>query len=252
VNALDDVRPLPALIAAVVGAAGLAAVLATLIPPAFRPFLAEALGVTVVVTVASLALTLALVAVLVPALAHRSAWARAPARVLIAAGRAVPLVCTLLLVYWVPPLLGFDLAPLWCAVLAIGTVEACYLAVILDGLRVTVQRRHGEVAYLLGLRPATWWGRVMLPQLLRLAVPHLLNALLYTLKSSALASFIAVQDLTHTAGIIATATADPVAAYAVVLFAYLTLAAGLTLLGVMGRAALARRAPFVVVGSGHG
>ena len=246
---LDEVRPWPAVLAGAVGLLGLTVVLAITVPPGFRPMLADAAAVTVLVTAASIALTLGLVLLLVPALAHRHPLVRRSARFVVATGRAVPLVCLLLLAYWVPPLMGMELAPLWCAVLAIGVLEACYLAVILDGLRATVTARHGEVAYLLGLSRWAWWFRVMLPQVSRLAVPHLLNAMQYTLKSSALVSFIAVQDLTQTAHILATAMADPVPGYAVVLFAYLALAANLALLGLSVRAVLARRAPFAVVGA---
>ncbi|MCG8510772.1 MAG: hypothetical protein MI741_16235, partial [Rhodospirillales bacterium] len=183
----------------------------------------------------------------VVALAWKNTEVRGAAWIMIAGGRSVPLVCILLLFYWLPPMFSVDLPPLWCAVLAIGYVEACYLAVVLHSLWRVVEARHGEVAYVLGLPSRIWWTRVLLPQMSRFALPHFLNFLLYTLNSSALASFISVNDLTQTARIMATSTADPVAAYGVVYFAYLMLAAVLTFFGALFRSSLARNASFAVL-----
>lgn len=225
------------------GAAGIYAI-AVAVPAGFHGMLYSALLTTALVTAGGVLLGLVVALLLFAGLTSPGrAWLRQAAALSIAAGRAVPLVCVLLLAYWVPPLLGLDIPPLWCAVAAIGYVEGCYLAAILAGLRETVASRHREAAYMLGLRPKDWRRRILLPQIARLAMPHLTNFAVYTLKASALAWFISVQDLTQVVRVISTATADPLVAYALLFASYLFAGAVLTGAGQLIEARLARRMP---------
>lgn len=235
--------PEQSLLLAGIGGVGAIWLASTELPPGFYPLLWEGLANTAAVTAGGLALALLVSVLQVAGLAARAPATVAVTEWSIAAGRAVPLVCALLLAYWVPPLLNLDVPALWCAVVAIGYVEACYLAAILHGLRRLVVGRYGEAAYMLGLRPGDWRRRILLPQLARLAMPHLSNFAVYTVKASALAWFVAVQDLTQVVRMISTATADPVVAYALLFASYLFAGGVLTFAGQLLEARLARGMP---------
>jgi His/Glu/Gln/Arg/opine family amino acid ABC transporter permease subunit len=82
-----------------------------------------------------------------------------------------------------------------CAVIAFALNTAAYTAEILRGGIEAVPRGEIEAARALGLRPAVIYGRVILPQACRLALPAYGNEIVIMLKSSALVSVIALVDL---------------------------------------------------------
>lgn len=247
-RSLDAGGPLQSILLAGIGGGAAIYLAGSSLPAGFQVLVWTGLANTALVTVGGLTLGIVLGLLQVGGLASRVRALRLLSTASIAAGRAVPLVCSLLLAYWVPPLLGLDVPALWCAVLAIGFVEAGYLAAILDGLRQVVASRYRDAAYMLGLPPADWRRRILLPQVLRLAMPHLTNFAVYTIKASSLAWFISVQDLTQVVRVISTATADPVGAYAILFATYLLAGAILTFAGQALEARLARSMPVEAAG----
>lgn len=84
---------------------------------------------------------------------------------------------------------------LLAAVLALGLNEVAYAAEIVRGGITSIDRGQTEAAYSLGLTPATTTRRVVLPQAMRVIVPPMGNELITMLKTTALVSVIAGQDL---------------------------------------------------------
>ena len=84
---------------------------------------------------------------------------------------------------------------LLAATLALGLNEVAYAAEIVRGGITSIDRGQTEAAYSLGLTPATTTRRVVLPQAMRVIVPPMGNELITMLKTTALVSVIAGQDL---------------------------------------------------------
>lgn len=84
---------------------------------------------------------------------------------------------------------------LLAATLALGLNEMAYAAEIVRGGVTSIDRGQTEAAYSLGLTPATTTRRVVLPQAMRVIIPPMGNELITMLKTTALVSVIAGQDL---------------------------------------------------------
>lgn len=119
--------------------------------------------------------------------------------------RATPALAILFFTYYGLPSLGIFLEPIVAAVLGLTISAAGYnLEFIRAGLR-SVPRGQTEAARALGIPPGHVLRRIVLPQALRVAVPPLFSNLTLVLKGSALASLVAVSELTGEAmGLIAT------------------------------------------------
>lgn len=81
------------------------------------------------------------------------------------------------------------------ALLALGLNEAAYAAEIVRGGVSAVDRGQSEAALSLGLSPAATLRRIVLPQAMRVIVPPMGNEVITMLKTTALVSVIAGQDL---------------------------------------------------------
>lgn len=81
------------------------------------------------------------------------------------------------------------------ALLALGLNEAAYAAEIVRGGVSSVDRGQTEAALSLGLSPSQTLRRVVLPQAMRVIVPPMGNEVITMLKTTALVSVIAGQDL---------------------------------------------------------
>ncbi len=81
------------------------------------------------------------------------------------------------------------------ATLALGLNEVAYAAEIVRGGISSIDRGQTEAAYSLGLTPAATTRRIVLPQAMRVIVPPMGNEVITMLKTTALVSVIAGQDL---------------------------------------------------------
>lgn len=113
--------------------------------------------------------------------------------------RGTPVLLQLIFVFNVLPSFGLTLAPITCAVLALSLNEAAYMAEIIRGGLLGVDKGQRVAAHMLGLSPVQSLRYVILPQTARLILPPTGNQLIGMLKTSALASVVAVSDLLLTA-----------------------------------------------------
>lgn len=81
------------------------------------------------------------------------------------------------------------------AVLALGLNEVAYAAEIVRGGISSVDRGQTEAALSLGLKPSLATRRIVLPQAMRVIVPPMGNEVITMLKTTALVSVIAGEDL---------------------------------------------------------
>lgn len=109
--------------------------------------------------------------------------------------RGTPVLLQLIFVFSVLPTLGMTFSPFTCAVIALTLNEAAYMAEIVRGGLLGVDKGQRTAAHMLGLSTFKTLRWVVLPQMFRLILPPTGNQLIGMLKTSALASVVAVQDL---------------------------------------------------------
>lgn len=144
--------------------------------------------------------------------------------------RGTPVLLQLIFVFNVLPGWGLTFSPFTCAVIALSLNEAAYMAEIVRGGLLGVDKGQRVAAHMLGLSPAKTFRWVVLPQTMRLILPPTGNQLIGMLKTSALASVVAVQDLLLTAQREAAGTFDYVGTLAAAAIYYLILTTFFTFL----------------------
>jgi polar amino acid transport system permease protein len=106
---------------------------------------------------------------------------------------------------------------------ALGLVFAAYASEVFVGAFRGIGKGQYEAAHALGLRTLPTMRLVILPQLIRLALPGLANLWLVLLKDTSLVSVIALDDLLRKANIAVGATKQPFFFYFVACMIYLTM-----------------------------
>lgn len=114
-----------------------------------------------------------------------------------------------------------DVPPFVAGVATIGFVYGAYLAETFRGAMLAVPRGQVEAALAFGLRRGQVLRRVLLPQMVRHAIPGFTNNWLVLLKATALVSIIGLDDMLHRANMAAAATREPFTFYALVALLYL-------------------------------
>jgi polar amino acid transport system permease protein len=135
--------------------------------------------------------------------------------------RGTPVLLQLIFIFNVLPLIGLRFDSLTCAIIALSLNEAAYMAEIVRGGLLGVSPGQRVAARMLGLNRSQTMFHVVLPQVLRLVLPPTGNQLIGMLKTSALASVVAVQDLMLVAQRTAAGNFDYVNAIAAAAILYL-------------------------------
>lgn len=102
-----------------------------------------------------------------------------------------------------------DISPFGAGVTAFAVVYAAYIAELVRGAIENLPRGQFEGARALAIPPLVMWGKVILPQAMRLALPGLVNVWSFMLKETPLVSLAGLQDLVASAKIAAGATKEP-------------------------------------------
>ncbi len=116
-----------------------------------------------------------------------------------------------------------DVPPFAAGVLTIGFVFGAYLTETFRGAILAVPRGQMEAALAFGMRPWQAVRRVLLPQMVRHAIPGFANNWLVMVKATALVSIIGLDDMVHRAELAAAATREPFTFYAVIALLYLAI-----------------------------
>ena len=121
-------------------------------------------------------------------------WA---ARLYISFMRGTPALVQLFMLFFALPLIGLGGRPMLAAALTLGLNSGAYTAEILRGnLRVVTAGQY-EAAIALGMAPWRIALRIALPQMLKASLPALINEFTILLKTTPLASVVAVTELTY-------------------------------------------------------
>ena len=163
--------------------------------------------------------------------------------------RGIPDLVLILLIFFggqqlvnqLAPLVGYedyiDIDPFWSGVLTLGFIFGAYLSETFRGAFLAVPAGQLEAGRAYGMSRAQVFRRILVPQMLRHALPGLGNNWQVMQKSTALVSIIGLSDITWLADQAGRTTREPFVFYLAVCVFYLALTAlsGLALRWLEGR-----------------
>ncbi len=114
--------------------------------------------------------------------------------------RAIPTLVQLLFVWdalpqLIPAFRGEWFSPFLAGAIALSMNEAAYASEIFRGGLLSIDEGQRLAARALGMSPSKVFGKVILPQLIRVTIPPLSNDFITMLKITSLASVISLQEL---------------------------------------------------------
>jgi len=117
----------------------------------------------------------------------------------------------------------FEFPVFLTAAIAVGLVSGAYSTEVIRGSFLAVPKGQVEAAKSVGMSKFQIFHRVLIPQVLRYALPGLGNVWQLTLKDTALISVMAIAEIMRTAQIAAGNTKEPFVFYIFAALLYLTL-----------------------------
>lgn len=114
-----------------------------------------------------------------------------------------------------------DVSPFIAGVITIGFIFGAYMAETFRGAMMAVDRGELEAAKAYGMSPSMAFRRVMLPQMVRHALPGFGNNWLVLLKTTALVSIIGLEDMVRVGSLAAGSTKMPFTFYMTVAVIFL-------------------------------
>ena len=118
---------------------------------------------------------------------------------------------------------NFDVSPFLCGVIALSILYSSYASQTLRGALKAVPQGQWESGQALGMKTASIFFRLILPQMWRHALPGLGNQWLVLLKDTALVSLISVNDIMLQTKSIAARTQEPFTWYVCAAAIYLVI-----------------------------
>ena len=193
----------------------------------------EGVGLTLQLALSSMAMAIVLGLV-------GAAFRLSPVRVLAWLGelystviRGIPDLVLILLIFYggqdllnrVAPLLGYDdyidLNPLMTGIFTLGFIFGAYLSETFRGAFMGIPKGQAEAGMAYGMSSLQIFFRVLVPQMIRLAIPGFTNNWLVLTKATALISVVGLQDMMFKAKQAADATREPFTFYLSVAALYL-------------------------------
>ncbi len=192
-------------------------------------------GAWLTLSVALLSLAVAMVLGMAGALAKlsQSRLAAGIAGVYTTVIRGIPDLVLMLLIFfggqvfvnWAAAGLGYedyiDVDPFLAGTLTLGLIFGAYMAETFRGAIMAVPRGQLEAGYAYGMNKVQVFVRILLPQMIRYALPGFGNNWLVLLKATALVSVIGLDDMMRKGQLAAGATRMPFTFYLVIAFGFL-------------------------------
>lgn len=192
------------------------------------PVLLAGLRITLLLTLASVVLAVVIGAPIAVMRTSAIAPLRWVAHGYISVVRGVPLIALMFVIYFgIVSVLRVD--AFTAGVLGLGIHTSAYVAEIFRSGFLAVPRGQTEAARSIGMSRVVTVRRVVGPQAIRVVIPALANQMIITLKDSAVASFITVDELFLRAQRLSAANFQPLAFYVIVSVYYLIVVGLMTL-----------------------
>lgn len=135
--------------------------------------------------------------------------------------RGIPELVLILLIFFggqdlvnrIAPLLGhedyIDINPFVAGVGTLGFIYGAYLSETFRGAFMAIPKGQGEAGLAYGMSPLRVFLRILVPQMIRLAIPGITNNWLVLVKATALISLVGLQDMMARAKSAGDATREP-------------------------------------------
>jgi len=162
-------------------------------------------------------------------------WADVPAvarmvAVYVSILRATPLVTLLLLLFFALPNIGIAIGPISAAILALVMNTAAFNCEVWRAALMNFPKDQYEAAQSIGMRAPQRFRRIVLPQIVRVSLPGLVNEMSLLIKVTPVLAVVGVVDITRAAVRIGAETYEPlppflvaIALYAPIVFALVSL-----------------------------
>lgn len=137
--------------------------------------------------------------------------------------RGTPLLLQLFFFYYGLPLIGIQLEPFGAAVLGLTLNCSAYMAEIIRGGILSIDKGQFEAAKALGFSYSQTMKKIVLPQTYRIIIPPVGNEFIAMIKDTSLVSSIAMVELMRSAQQIYAATFKPIEVFFTAAILYLLL-----------------------------
>ena len=190
----------------------------------YIPFLLGGIQVTLLVTLLTISLAVPVAVMLAIARESRVRVFSWPAACFVEVFRGSSALVQLFWAFYVLPFFGINLPPLLAGVLVLGLNEGAYFSEVVRAGLNAVPPGQREAAITLHFSPTYRFFHIILPQALPIMIPPFGNALITTLKFTALVSLVTIQELSFRASMIRATTGDSGVVYGLTLVIYFALA----------------------------
>jgi His/Glu/Gln/Arg/opine family amino acid ABC transporter permease subunit len=144
--------------------------------------------------------------------------------------RATPLVTLLLLLFFALPNIGIAIGPISAAILGLVMNTAAFNCEVWRASLMNFPKDQYEAAQSVGMRASQRFYRIVLPQIVRVSLPGLVNEMTLLIKVTPVLAVVGVVDITRAAVRIGAETYEPlppflvaVALYVPIVFALVSL-----------------------------
>jgi His/Glu/Gln/Arg/opine family amino acid ABC transporter permease subunit len=144
--------------------------------------------------------------------------------------RATPLVTLLLLLFFALPNIGVPINPISAAILALVMNTSAFNCEVWRSALMNFPKDQFEAAQSVGMRATQRFRRIVLPQIVRVSLPGLVNEMSLLIKVTPVLAVVGVVDITRAAVRIGAQTYEPlppflvaVALYAPIVYALVSL-----------------------------
>ncbi len=159
------------------------------------PFLWEGLLVTLRVSALVVVFSLVGGILLGIGIVYGPRWLYWPIRLYSDVFRGIPLLVLIFFIYYALPLFGINFTNFASVVVALSTFETAHIIEVVRGALQSIPRGQNEAAKTIGLRFSQRLIYVIAPQAVRRFLPPWINAVVDTVKGSALVSLVGIVDL---------------------------------------------------------
>jgi His/Glu/Gln/Arg/opine family amino acid ABC transporter permease subunit len=152
-------------------------------------------------------------------------WANVPVvakivAVYVSVLRATPLVTLLLLLFFALPNIGIPINPVSAAILALVMNTSAFNCEVWRAALVNFPKDQYEAAQSVGMRAGLRFRRIVLPQIVRVSLPGLVNEMSLLIKVTPVLAVVGVVDITRAAVRIGAQTYEPLPPFLVAIALY--------------------------------
>src|ERR1700746_1635875 len=135
--------------------------------------------------------------------------------------RATPLVTLLLLLFFALPNIGIAIGPVSAAILALVMNTSAFNCEVWRSALMNFPKDQYEAAQSVGMRAGQRFRRIVLPQIVRVSLPGLVNEMSLLIKVTPVLAVVGVVDITRAAVRIGAQTYEPLPPFLVALAIYM-------------------------------